>query len=157
MSVSTISPTTESLSAAVESYCGPLKPYSVVLSSKRPVPWRAAWATGPEQPDLQTATAPVCAGEFVGVLTLTCAAHEASAAVLARGLAVLLERELAWQQQQASLQTSHDQLSALLQATPLALYSLTLEGLVKHWNTAAEQTLGCQGPTWWVRNWRTPS
>ena len=142
MSVSTISPTTESLSAAVESYCGPLKPYSVVLSSKRPVPWRAAWATGPEQPDLQTATAPVCAGEFVGVLTLTCAAHEASAAVLARGLAVLLERELAWQQQQASLQTSHDQLSALLQATPLALYSLTLEGLVKHWNTAAEQTLG---------------
>ena len=29
MSVSTIGPTAESLSAAVESYCGPLKPYSM--------------------------------------------------------------------------------------------------------------------------------
>ncbi|WP_424952647.1 sensor domain-containing protein [Deinococcus sp.] len=142
----------QTLTAAVQSYCAPLGSYTVLLSCETPTPWSKTWDTGPTLTEPQTASAPVRAGEFVGVLTLSCARptlgadlHPADphpAKLLASGLAVLLERELGWQQRQANLQTSHDQLAALLQATPLALYSLTLEGLIKHWNTAAEQTLG---------------
>ena len=148
MSFSDFLPTRELLSIAVQGYCAPLQTYRVVLDAELPVPWQAVWAAGPDFLAAHTATAPVRAGAFVGVLTLSCPGHEATSistreiTVLVRGLAVLLARELEWQRQQATLQTSHDQLAALLQATPLAVYSLTLEGLVKHWNTAAEETLG---------------
>ncbi|WP_216326632.1 bifunctional diguanylate cyclase/phosphodiesterase [Deinococcus aestuarii] len=46
---------------------------------------------------------------------------------------------------QATLQQAHDQLQAMVQAAPLAVYSLTLEGLVKQWNAAAAETLGLPG------------
>ena len=59
-----------------------------------------------------------------------------------RPLAALLRRELELLIEQVRLQAAHDQLAALVSATPLALYSVTLEGLIKHWNVAAETTLG---------------
>ncbi|GAA4013437.1 hypothetical protein GCM10022631_26350 [Deinococcus rubellus] len=43
---------------------------------------------------------------------------------------------------QQQLQIAHDQLNAVVQTAPLGLYTLTLEGLVRCWNTAAEQVLG---------------
>ncbi|WP_161883890.1 bifunctional diguanylate cyclase/phosphodiesterase [Deinococcus alpinitundrae] len=69
-------------------------------------------------------------------------ADESSAVDLARGLVVLLQREVTALSRQQRLQTSHDQLSAVVQTAPLGLYSLTLEGLVKCWNTTASTVLG---------------
>ncbi|MCP2014659.1 diguanylate cyclase (GGDEF)-like protein/PAS domain S-box-containing protein [Deinococcus sp. HSC-46F16] len=59
-------------------------------------------------------------------------------------VACLLE-ELALHAEQAELRSAHEQLRAVVQEAPLAVYALTLEGLVKHWNAAAEQTLGVSG------------
>lgn len=59
-------------------------------------------------------------------------------------VACVLE-ELALHAEQARLRTVHEQLRAVVQEAPLAVYALTLEGLVKHWNAAAEQTLGLSG------------
>lgn len=53
----------------------------------------------------------------------------------------LMRRELQNLIQQTRLQNSHNQLTAMMQATPLAMYAVTLEGLIKYWNTAAEETL----------------
>ncbi|MFB9995440.1 EAL domain-containing protein [Deinococcus oregonensis] len=53
----------------------------------------------------------------------------------------LLE-QLAWEAERRTLRQAHDQLNAVIEAAPLAVYALTLEGLVKQWNRAAEETFG---------------
>ncbi|PNY79458.1 sensor domain-containing protein [Deinococcus koreensis] len=58
--------------------------------------------------------------------------------LLSRLLALALEQRT----RVTALQAAHDQLQAMMQATPLALYSLSLEGLVRSWNAAAEHALG---------------
>lgn len=60
----------------------------------------------------------------------------------AHWLQVGLLEQLTWQAERLSLRQAHDQLDAVVQAAPLAVYALTLEGLVKHWNRAAEDTFG---------------
>jgi diguanylate cyclase (GGDEF)-like protein/PAS domain S-box-containing protein len=70
------------------------------------------------------------------------ASADRSAHLLAQRLSQLMGHELQLHHQATTLQAAHDQLQAMVQATPLALYSLTLEGLVKSWNAAAEATLG---------------
>jgi len=146
MSALTIPFNPNELASTVQRLCAPLGSYSVLLTLVNPLPWTAVWTDVDwekgNQGVQQTHTVSVATADFSGVLTLKCADQDDSALHLARGLAAMLERELHWQTQQSILQTSHSQLAALIQATPLALYSMTLGGLVKHWNTAAEQTLG---------------
>lgn len=70
----------------------------------------------------------------------------AAAPQAARVVAAVVRRELDWLVRETALQTAHDQLAVIMQAAPLALYSLTLGGLLRHWNTAAEHTLGLTRP-----------
>jgi diguanylate cyclase (GGDEF)-like protein/PAS domain S-box-containing protein len=130
------------LAPAVHRYCAPLGVYRVHLVLSGSAEREAVWSAGPDLEDMPTVSATVTVDELSGVLTLTCAAQPDGAAPYAHGLAVLLTSELEGQARQADLQTSHQQLLSLVQATPLALYSVTLGGLIKHWNKAAEQTLG---------------
>ena len=110
--------------------------------------WAASWAhsaplaADDERPaEGPVGRAPVQAAGLEGQLDAALlAGATASAAQLAAAAAGLVGRELEWLARQRALQKSHDQLSAMVQAAPLALYSLTLEGLIKHWNAAAEQT-----------------
>ncbi|MBB5233934.1 sensor domain-containing protein [Deinococcus budaensis] len=60
-------------------------------------------------------------------------------------LVACLLHELELHAEGTRLREAHDQLEAVVQAAPLAVYALTLEGLVKQWNRAAEQTLGLRG------------
>ncbi|WP_019586580.1 sensor domain-containing protein [Deinococcus apachensis] len=60
-------------------------------------------------------------------------------------LVTCLRHEWALHAESAALRQAHDQLQAMVQAAPLAVYSLTLEGLVRHWNAAAAETFGLPG------------
>ncbi|UQN09815.1 EAL domain-containing protein [Deinococcus sp. QL22] len=58
----------------------------------------------------------------------------------AQQLWTALLEQLAWHAERLTLRQAHDQLGAVVQAAPLAVYALTLEGWVKQWNRAAEDT-----------------
>jgi hypothetical protein len=114
------------LDAAVHRYCAPLTSYTVRLQLDVPSVWEAEWISVPEH-NLESglthaARVPLRTSGFEGHLTLWCA-MDRHAPDWVSGLAVLLAWELEAQVSRAALQTSHDQLNALLQATPLALYS----------------------------------
>lgn len=107
------------------------------------VGWSADGLETPESfAPVTTAKATLASDSVHGTVTVTAAGQSSAALqVLARSVALIVERELGWLARLSALQTTHDQLSAMVQAAPLALYSLTLEGLIKYWNVAAERTL----------------
>ncbi len=105
--------------------------------------WQATWNIGSGGASLPSATASFECGSLSGAVTLSARTTDGTPPELAaQDLAALLQRELNWHVRESELTSSHSQLSAMLQATPLALYSVTLGGLIRHWNKAAELTLG---------------
>lgn len=110
--------------------------------------WRGSW---PAWPSGEEGTTPPDTLRFRWQELSGTLAFWSAAAPPAQGgeephpfVACLLE-ELALHAEQAGLRAAHEQLRAVVQEAPLAVYALTLEGLVKHWNAAAEQTLGVSG------------
>jgi len=117
-------------------------------STMASIHWNADFqAAAPLSAQQQTQTSHFTSAHWQGQVTLSSALPTPVLAHQAGSLALAVQRELGWLVREAALQTAHDQLAAMIQAAPLALYSLTLEGLVKHWNTAAEQTLGLSQAT----------
>lgn len=57
-------------------------------------------------------------------------------------LVAWLSAESAQFHAQSKLESQSARLEAMLDAAPLALYAMSLEGLVEHWNRSAEQTFG---------------
>ena len=115
----------------------------VELQSGGELLWQTHWTQGgvPARPDLMSEEAPFVLDKIAGKVTLTCTSPSAARGSLTT-FASLVRKELQNLQEVYRLQTSHDQLTAMVEAAPLAMYAVTLEGLIKHWNTAAEETLG---------------
>ena len=136
--------TAELFDSTVRICCGPLKEYrAVVQVSQQERTWEHTWKQEGGFLGSTPSSAAFECGSLSGLVTLS--GHTVDGAppeTMVQGLAVLLQRELNWHIREAELTASHDQLSAMLQATPLALYSVTLGGLIRHWNKAAEHTLG---------------
>ena len=106
-------------------------------SSKSKLHWPQDSRSASDEP---SATQTFTADGLQGIVEIWAEASRSTD--LAHTLALLLQREVTSLTHQQQLQTAHDQLSAVVQTAPLGLYTLTLEGLVKCWNTAAEQALG---------------
>ena len=134
----------EHVGLTVQACCGSLRNYQVTVQlHQEEQRWEHTWNKGSESSAHSSARAPIECGLLSGLITLNTGATDgAPPETMVQGLAVLLQRELNWQIREAELTASHNQLSAMLQATPLALYSVTLGGLIRHWNKAAEHTLG---------------
>ena len=98
----------------------------------------------PAAHELRAETVSFVVGTLTGRIRLTCELQTAVDLAARQALTTftaLARQTLRGLIDQAQLQTSHNQLTAMLQAAPLAMYAVTLEGLIKHWNTAAEDRL----------------
>ncbi|MFC4453456.1 EAL and GGDEF domain-containing protein [Deinococcus sonorensis] len=144
MPLSFDAPPAELFAPTVRAYCAALPNHHVVLVLRdRQGTRTSTWEAGRRLSGVPSATVPFGREHVSGTVTLSAQPADGTPlAVVAQGLAELLERELGWYAHQAELMASHQQLSAMLQAAPLAVYSVTLGGLIRHWNKAAERTLG---------------
>ena len=122
------------------------------------LPWQTLWTQGEfsSTSDLISEEVSFVLGKVVGKVTLT-SVSPSPARVSLTTFALLIRMEVQNLQEIHRLQTSHDQLAAMVEAAPLAMYAVTLEGLIKHWNTAAEETLGLSRTAVLDQNMNDPS
>jgi diguanylate cyclase (GGDEF)-like protein/PAS domain S-box-containing protein len=104
--------------------------------------WNGTWQNPNGAATVGVQTVNFSEDGMMGTLSFACALNKADLERAAHSLWVSVLEQLAWQAERLTLRQAHDQLNAVVQAAPLAMYALTLEGLVKQWNRAAEDTFG---------------
>ena len=134
----------DAFTSTILAFCRPFAVFRVQVELQQVhQTWTSINEAGDDHANFEQATVPLDVLNITGSVTLALPPtpdHVVEAP--AQGLATLINQELRWLIREAELLSSHNQLSAMVQATPLALYSVTLSGLIKHWNKAAEDTLG---------------
>lgn len=108
--------------------------------------WQMDWSSGDlrAEPEPTREHSTFTIGDLTGQLQLISVPSHCSEQPAPHDLTVftaLVRQALDSLIQRWQVQASHDQLTAVMQATPLAVYAVTLEGLLKYWNAAARETL----------------
>ncbi|MGY2897274.1 sensor domain-containing protein [Deinococcus sp. UYEF24] len=135
---------TDAFTSTILAFCSRFRAFGVQVTLQQGhQTWTSSNEVGNDHVDFEQGTVPLSILDITGSITLSLPpTPNLSVETSTQGLATLIQQKLQWLIREVELISSHNQLSAMVQATPLALYSVTLSGLIKHWNKAAEDTLG---------------